>query len=254
MLTRSLSVACYLCLIYILGLISCQGAASAPDEHLDETRDLPEEIKVQLPLPPASAQYTIEHDFFSTAKNLQDLDGILSPALTQAGFDKGEKLRYFVTVDRSGKINGYAIFTFLEVIGEQGNRLEWYSDDDTGSFWEFNLKKLLARLTFSDHEYFRFFVFLVTDETRVTSPALSAPSQEEMMLKYQHGLNSFRDLTRLAPAVASMSVTNDTDCTVLVYEFVNKQASGTTEQTKPIRLAGKQHLQQSGLNRLVNGK
>lgn len=237
----------YLFLALLILIVS--GCPSSVDPTGIES--IPEEITLQLPLPPSSARHIIGREFFPQATRLEDINTVLTPALRQAGFDQGEKLRYFVTVDDIGRANGYAILTFLEVIDEEGERLEWFSGEDAGSFWDWDLKELLRRLTFSDQDYFRFFIFLVTDASRTTSARVPRFARDEIMQKYANGLDSFRDLARYVPNISSMPVTADTDCTVLVYEFVKKQATGTTEQTPPIRLEGKEHLDKTGLKRLV---
>lgn len=224
--------------LFFLLLTSC---ASLKDDPHDV------EAFVQLPLPEASAIHSIDQTFFIGAKTLNDINDILTPALISAGFDIGEKLRYFGLRNREGQINGYAIFTFIEEISEEGGRLRWYDGGNRG-FWPSSLREILYRLRFSDDGYFRFFVFLVTDEAQLTDPDQSQLTRAEIMRKYSRGLRSFK---YLPSEISSIPISENTDCTVLVYEFVNRQASGLVEITSPIRLEGKVHLIKTGLLQLV---
>lgn len=183
-----------------------------------------------FPPPRPSSQFTLDRSLFEQAETFADVDETLSRAISNCKyFEKS----YFSVPE------GFALVTRIEQIDEEAFSLKepdrWSAD--IGPLEEFSLSSYLKALFFGQTGYFRVFVFMVTSRP-FTNTGVATEEQAREWLS--SGLN------KLPKALGELPVTENHNCTVLVYEFEKKE-SGDQAFLQPGMHSARTHLDRSNI-------
>lgn len=203
------------------------------------TSSAPSRPRPTFPWPPPtpSARLVVPRQVFSKSKTLGQAVSHLENALSNSGYVERS---YFLVP------GGIAVVTRLEHIHRDGTPFSdpnrWLFDDDYRQ--SLSIAEYLRRLFAADEGYYRIVVFVLTDE------AFGAQSRSitegEATLWLSQGLNV------LPPDLVQQPLSENKDCTALIYEF-QKLHGGDPHLLIPSSLGAKQHLVASGLYPLLLG-
>ncbi|RYY46207.1 MAG: carboxypeptidase-like regulatory domain-containing protein [Chitinophagaceae bacterium] len=172
------------------------------------------EAVVTFPWPPPdfSTRTVIDRSYFTNSKNLFDVNGMLSDALINAGYPKGENAYYYVP-------NGFALVTKAEQITEDGLPLQ---PPDRWSAKVSSLKKVsflsyLNALIFPAVGYFRVIVFIVTDKEFKASG--KKVKKDDAIKWLKDGMNT------LPVTIGNKKFGNNYNCTALIYQYKKPESA-----------------------------
>jgi len=193
----------------------------------------PPEDRVKFPWPPPqfSCESVIDRAPFAQAKQLKDVDLLLSKALESLHY--GDKTYYLIP-------GGFALVSRIEQIDKKGDALpppdRW--SVETASMQQFSWREYIRRLFFTTPGYFRIIVFAVTDSSFAAKG--QSISRDSAMSWLSRGLNKLQSQT------ADIPFTSATACTALIYEF-KKPESGEPILDVPGMLTGSDHMNHSNI-------
>lgn len=191
----------------------------------------------EFPWPPPSPSSRIEipSSVFSSCKNLQDVNNILTAALSKNGYSD----RSYFLVPASNK-NGFALATQLEQIDKRRiskkdpNR--WINNIIHNKYtgWEY-----IAATLISKPGYFRVIVFIVTDIPFVpTNKKVDREIAEHWL--YQ-GVIGFPKKVGMVP------FNDDHKVIALIYEYEQQKAEGGAILLKPSKYNARAHLRKANI-------
>jgi hypothetical protein len=192
----------------------------------------PEDI-VTFPWPPPqfSCESVIDRTPFAKAKQLRDVDLLLSKALESLQY--GDKAYYLIP-------GGFVLVSRIEQIDKNGDALpppgRW--SVETASMKQFSWREYVRRLFFTTPGYFRIIVFAVTDSAFAAKG--QRISRDSAMSWLSRGLNV------LPVQIANIPCSSATVCTALIYEF-KKPESGEPILDVPGMLTGSDHMKHSNI-------
>jgi hypothetical protein len=190
--------------------------------------------KLQWPPPKESASIKLPHRFLEGANSLMDLSDRLSSVLSGAGYS--EQSFYTVPADCG---QGFALVTRMERYDETGAPLEdevRFLPPDMAD-QRFDLTAFIKGLFVAPEGYFRFAIFVVTDEPFTTGSNEISARQAEVILD-----RGATGLSRNFKAASSEGFYIQ----VLIYEYRWNAEDEIAEPTA--RLSAKVHLAGSGLS------
>ncbi|MCB0640459.1 MAG: hypothetical protein KDC44_02420 [Phaeodactylibacter sp.] len=163
-----------------------------------------ETVSFPFPPPKASASQILPTMYFEDAKNLGDVDRVLSSAIGGVGYT--EKSYYYVP-------DGFALVTRLEQINQDASSMpppdRWSAN--LLPLRRFSLVDYLNALFMGKKGTFRVFVFVVTPYP--FSQTSEAPTKPEAQEWLDSGYNV------LPPQLAQKEYTYEYNVTALIYEF-----------------------------------
>lgn len=220
---------------------------------LDNTEDLIVELSFELytiteevtmvplmpnfpwPPPKSSTKMEIPRKAFSNCLTLNDVDKILTRALSNQGYDDKN---YFL-VPSSGT-RGFAIATPLEQINKNAtskNPPNRWKDGIVSNYFSFS--EIIASIFEAQPGYFRVIVFIVTDVGfSQSNKDLDWPTLKEL-ITISHNV--------LPKSMAKLSFTNEYNVTALIYEYKLPENSSEAKLQKPSAHSAKTHLVKSKL-------
>jgi len=157
-------------------------------------------------------------------------DGLLK-ALDPAGY---VERRYFAFP------GGFAMVSRLERIEANGKPATERWALDNPRMVEFSLSKYLRALFFAPSGRFRFVAFVVTD--RPLTESVSPTTREEYQRLFGTGI-----LNGLPAELRRVRISDETRCTVLIYEFLKPPGNAEATMVSPSSLSALQHLTAASL-------
>ena len=195
-------------------------------------------IEFEWPPPEPSARLVIPERFFSNSSTLGEVAHRLEVALSQTGYLERS---YFLVP------GGIAIVTRVERIYPDGHPFpephRWYSKNHDHEWMP--LSRYLKSLVGADEGYYRFVVFVLTDQA-FGSKARSI-NVDEAVSWLSSGLNT------LPVELANLHLSKYHECTALIYEFIKPQGNSPS-LLQPSEIGAQQHLAASGLYALLAGQ
>lgn len=212
--------------------IDATGTASVPTTEPSST---PGSVLPGFPWPPPepSTRAIVPFDQLNQFATFKDVDWIISTALTRSGYD--EKSYFAVPY-------GFAIVTRLEqinIIGEPDYSNRWASELSPIQLYDFSLSNYLEALFLAPQGYYRVFVFIITSDIIIQSG--TPVSQSDVQGWITEGAN------KLPVWMETLRFTEDHDCTVYVYEFIQSGIGSEPYQNIPSFNSGQQHLEETGI-------
>jgi hypothetical protein len=162
-----------------------------------------------LPPPKPSATYVLPRLYLEEARQLGEVDYLLSNAMAECGYIEKS---YFAVP------KGYAMVTLMEQMDPNTAAPlpppdRW--DQEVGELESFSLGRYLKALVFGHTGSFRVFVFVVTPVAFTASGRTATRAEAETWLS--EGLN------KLPVGIRRLPFTPEHSCTVLIYEFEKKE-------------------------------
>jgi len=186
---------------------------------IEDLRDLYVDLPpFYLPPLPYSKELILKEDWITNASKYKDISDKIESALLEANYlEAGEKrYGYFKTLNEKGYISGFALVTSLEQTNEKGQFLpekRWEQNvakRQSNSLWDWLIPRKLEK------GYFRLFAFIVTEGNFWKSKG--EISRNLAISEYGDGP------TRLPGGINELTITDDTQVIVLVYEFDQKES------------------------------
>ncbi|MBE9584427.1 hypothetical protein IM792_08210 [Mucilaginibacter sp. JRF] len=188
------------------------------------------------PPPEFSARHVLKKKYFKDDKTLGDMNKTLENVLDPLNYS--DRSYYYIP-------NGFALVTRIEQITKDGQSL---NPPERWSVKASPMKNLsfpayIKALLFPPDGHFRIIVFAVTDQPFNSSGR--SVSQSTAMNWLHDGLNVLPD------PIAKNKLSNNHNCTVLIYEF-KKDVSKDAKLLNPGTLTGADHLIKSKLMKLFD--
>lgn len=179
---------------------------------------------------------------------LGQIKRLVTAVLDSCGYDQ---IGYYVAGPSSNLLDGFAIVTQVEKISASGKplsgseRWEVVATMNIDSFErDWDLKKFLSELFTANPGNYRALAFLVTPH-----PFVSADTN----LSYSEAQGLVQNATQKLPSsILDITYTNEYECTVLIYEFIQPESKKQKVLLKlPSELTGKIHLQKAGILAMI---
>lgn len=202
---------------------------------ITEASVTPGSVLPEFPWPPPepSTRAIVPFNQLNQFATFKDVDWIISTALTEEGYDE----RSYFEVPY-----GFAIITRLEHItpfAEPDYSNRWASELSPVRLNNFSLSNYLEALFSAPKGYYRVFVFIITSDIIIQSgmPISQSGAQGWII----EGAN------KLPTWMESLHFTEDHDCTVYVYEFIQSGIGSEPYQNIPSQYSGQKHLERAGI-------
>jgi hypothetical protein len=209
-----------------------ESAAEEASETAEEASDGIDIPDFPWPPPRPSAFVEIPKKFFSTCEYLYDVEYLLTDALDLCGYSE----RSYFSVP-----NGFAIVTRMEQINlDASSKMppeRWSVDPEVYS--EFNLVSYLKAVFFANPGFFRVFTIIISDQPFHVSE--ESITEDEALDLLNDGLNT------LPNELGSILRSDQTYCTVLIYEFEKPEDQDTSYVILPGRHIGYTHITKSAI-------
>lgn len=202
---------------------------------IEEVKMAPMMPDFPWPPPKSSAKMEIPRKAFSNCKTLDDVDKILTRALSNQGYDDKN---YFL-VPSSGT-RGFAIATPLEQINKNATSKKSPNRWNEGVVANyFSFSEIISSIFDAQPGYFRVIVFIVTDVGYSQSNKELDWSTLKELITISHNI--------LPNSMAKLSFTTDYNVTALIYEYKLPENSQVAKLEKPSVHNAKTHLVKSKL-------
>lgn len=185
------------------------------------------------PPPEPSTRAIVPFNQLNQFATFKDVDWIISTALTRSGYDERS---YFAVP------YGFAVVTRLEqinIFGKPDYSNRWASELSPIQLYDFSLSNYLEALFLAPQGYYRVFVFIITSDIIIQSG--TPVSQSDVQGWITEGAN------KLPVWMETLRFTEDHDCTVYVYEFIQSGIGSEPYQNIPSLTSGQKHLEETGI-------